>query len=76
MELRTSTGTVLLASIGPDEVVPRTRVELDSGKAEIVINIDGNCFTWPVELPHGAVPFENAIKTRISGEMRRSIAES
>lgn len=60
-----------LASIGPDEIVPRTPLELESCDADIVMDVDGDRFIWPVHLPRGAVPFDRAIATIPCGEMRR-----
>lgn len=71
LELRTKFGTISLASIGPDEVVAREPVELPSGNADVVMDVDGETFFWPVRLPDGAVPFDRTIRTSSLGEMRK-----
>lgn len=62
---------VELSSIGPDQVTPRIPVELESGDAEIIMQVDDEAFTWPVHLPDGAVPFEDMIRATTSGPVRR-----
>ncbi len=74
LSLITGRGSIVLASIGPNEVIPRTPVELERGAAEVVMEADGLRYTWPVELPNGAVPFDQAIATRSVGAMRKSVA--
>ncbi len=61
-----------LASIGPAEITPRQPIDLPKCNADVVMDVDGDRFVWPVCLPSGAVPFDRTIKTRSNGEMRRS----
>lgn len=63
-----------LASIGPHDVVLRNPIELESCLAEVVMDVDGDRFIWPVHLPAGAVPFDRMIATVPHGEMRRLAA--
>lgn len=61
-----------LASIGPAEITPRQPIDLPKCNADVVMDVDGDRFVWPVCLPSGAVPFDRTIKTKSNGEMRRS----
>jgi hypothetical protein len=63
-----------LASIGPNEVIARTPIELEACHADVVMDVDGDRFIWPVRLPRGAVPFDRAIATQPNGEMQRTTA--
>ncbi len=71
LELRTSQGVVPLASISHSEVIPKRPVELESGEADVVMDLDGVQFIWPVKMPHGSVPFDESIQTESNGEMQR-----
>lgn len=71
LSLHTKGGEIVLASVGRDEVIPRTPVELERGDAEVVVDVDDERFIWPVHLPFGAVPFDEVIKTQPAGDMRR-----
>ena len=71
LELRASGQVYDLASIGPNQFVPRYPLDLPSCDAEVVMFVDGSGFLWPVRLPNGAVPFEKVISTSPRGHMQR-----
>lgn len=71
LELRASGQVYDLASIGPNQFIPRQPLDLPSCDAEVVMFVDGSGFLWPVRLPNGAVPFEKTISTSPRGEMQR-----
>jgi hypothetical protein len=72
LSLHANGDVIDLASIGPKAVVPRKPVELPKCNAEVVMDVDGERFVWPVRLPTGAVPFEREITTALTGDMRRT----
>ncbi len=71
LQLRADNRSFDLASIGPNEFIPRQPLELAACDAEVVMFIDGTQFLWPVRLPHGAVPFDSKIMTESRGCMQR-----
>jgi hypothetical protein len=71
LELHTDGRVIGLASIGPDEVIPREAVELSPCDAHVFMDVDGQTFVWPVTVPHGAVPFESAIEIHSRGDIER-----
>jgi len=71
LSLHANGETFELASIGPKLVVPRKPIELPQCDADVVMDVDGESFIWPVKLPSGAVPFDREIATLANGNMRR-----
>lgn len=71
LELRACGQVYDLASIGPNQLIPRHPLDLPSCDAEVVMFVDRSGFLWPVRLPNGAVPFEKAILTSPRGDMQR-----
>lgn len=71
LELRANNCAFDLASIGPNEFIPRQPLELSACDAEVVMFIDGTQFLWPVRLPHGAWPFDSKVVTQPRGDMLR-----
>lgn len=62
LELVSRSSRVRLAKIGPGYVVPRARVQLPAGDANVVLWIDGNERCWKVRLLGDSVPFERAVR--------------
>jgi len=52
-----------LAKVGPGRIVPRDKIHLDPGPAEIRMVVDGHERRWSVFLVDGIVPFDTEAKT-------------
>lgn len=72
LSLKTGGKSFELAGAGPDEVFPRDGFELAPCDAELVMHVDSQTFTWPVRIDHAVVPFDQVVKVRRIGEIRRS----
>jgi hypothetical protein len=51
-----------LAKMDQSFVVLREAISLPECEGEIVMSVDGRLHTWPVKLPHGAVPFDPVVE--------------
>lgn len=54
-----------LASIGPEQITTRTPSELAPGPAQLEVTIEGRTEVYDVQLPNGAVPFEDVILVQV-----------
>ncbi|QDT47441.1 hypothetical protein Pan258_14760 [Symmachiella dynata] len=52
-----------LAKVGPGRIVPRDKIELEAGPAEILMIVDGQERRWSVYLVDGIVPFDTEART-------------
>jgi len=52
-----------LAKVGPGRIVPRDKIELDAGPAEIVMIVDGKERRWSVDIVDDIVPFDTEART-------------
>lgn len=71
LELRVEGQTHELAGVGSKFCIPRQQLDLPACNADILMTVDGDLFSWPVRLPHGAVPFQHEIPVAFRGEMQR-----